>query len=92
MPVWARELSPSHGNPNKANQRRDADRKVPTMQEVMDLPSADAGVYMMTEKEIKTLRSRIYGLNKDNAFGWRWRTLVEPGRGRYHQLLIWRIH
>jgi hypothetical protein len=92
MPKWARELYPTSGVIAKANQRRDALRRTPTMQDVMDLPTADAGVYMMTEREIKTLRSRIYGLNKDNAFGWRWRTLVEPGRGRYHQLLIWRIH
>lgn len=92
MPKWAKELRPSHGNERKYNLRRDAPRRVPTVQEILDLPAADAGVFMMTTAEIKRKRSQIYGLNKDNAFGWRWRTLVEPGRGRYHQLLIWRIH
>lgn len=92
MPQWVKELSPTHGDVKRVNQRKDSIRRVPSVQDVMDLPAADAGVYMLTEKEIKTLRSRIYALNKDNAFGWRWRTLVEPGRGRYHQLLVWRIH
>ena len=36
-----------------ANQRSDAERRVPTIQEVMDLPPADSGVFMMTEKEVK---------------------------------------
>jgi hypothetical protein len=92
MPKWARELRPTHGNPTKANQRRDAHRMVPTMQDLIDLPPAEAGVFMMTEQEIKRKRSQLYALNKDNYFGWRWRTLVEPGRGRYHQFLVWRIH
>lgn len=92
MPLWAKELRPTHGDPSRANLRKDADRRVPTVQDVMDLPAADAGVYYLTEAEIKKLRSRVYALNKDNHFGWRWRTLVEPGRGRFSQLLIWRIH
>jgi hypothetical protein len=92
MPTWAKELRPTHGNITKVNLKKDAPRKVPTTQDIMDVPPADAGVYMLTENEIKQIRSRVYALNKDNAFGWRWRTLVEPGRGRYQQLLIWRIH
>ena len=92
MPKWAKELYPTHGDERRANMRKDAAKRVPTIQEVMDLPAADSGVYMMTPQEIQKLRSRVYALNKDNHFGWRWRTLVEPGRGRYHQLLIWRIH
>jgi hypothetical protein len=92
MPRWAKELHPSHGDVTRVNQRQDADRRVPNIQEVMDLPPANSGVYMLTEREIQKLRSRIYALNKDNHYGWRWRTLVEPGRGRYSQLLIWRIH
>lgn len=92
MPRWAKELQPTSGDVRRINQRQDAARRVPTVQDVMDLPPADAGVYMLTEIEIKRLRSRVYALNKDNHFRWRWRTLVEPGRGRYHQLLIWRIH
>jgi hypothetical protein len=89
---WAKELRPTSGDVTRINQRKDAERRVPTVQDVMDLPPADAGVYMLTEIEIKRLRSRVYALNKENHFLWRWRTLVEPGRGRYHQLLIWRIH
>lgn len=92
MPQWARELRPTHGNTVKANQKKEARRQVPSTQDIMDVPPADAGVYMLTQREIKSTRSRIYALNKDNAFGWRWRTLVEPGRGRYQQFLIWRIH
>lgn len=92
MPKWAQEARPTHGNLSRANDRRDAARRVPTMQELMDLPAAESGVFMMTESEIKRKRTQLYALNKDNAFGWRWRTLVEPGRGRYHQFLVWRIH
>lgn len=92
MPKWAKELQPTHGSLQQANTRKDGTRKVPNIQEVMDLEPANSGVYMLTEPEIKQLRSRVYALNKDNAFRWRWRTLVEPGRGRYQQLLIWRIH
>lgn len=92
MPQWAKELEPSHGKTNRANTRNDGTKRVPTVQEVMDLEPANSGVYMLTESEIKKLRSRVYALNKDNHFRWRWRTLVEPGRGRYQQLLIWRIH
>lgn len=92
MPKWAVEARPTHNNLARANNRSDADRRVPTMQELMDLPAAQSGVFMMTENEIKRKRTQLYALNKDNAFGWRWRTLVEPGRGRYHQFLVWRIH
>lgn len=92
MAKWPRELRPTNGVTTMANRKSDAHRHVPTIQEVMDLPPANSGVFMMTESEIKRLRSRVYTLNRDNAFRWRWRTLVEPGRGRYTQLLIWRIH
>jgi hypothetical protein len=86
------EARPTHNDYRAVNLRKDAARRVPTLQDLMDLPAADAGVYMMTEQEIKRKRSQLYALNKDNAFGWRWRTLVEPGRGRYSQFLVWRIH
>jgi hypothetical protein len=74
------------------NRKSDARRRVPSIQEVMDLPPAAGGIFFMTEKEIKTLRSRVYTLNRDNAFNWRWRTMVDGQDGRYSQLLIWRIH
>lgn len=84
------ELRPSHGDTHMANTR--VHRAVPNVQDIMDIPPAVAGVYEMREEEIRRLRSRIYALNKDNHFGWRWRTLMEKGRGRYHTLLVWRIH
>jgi hypothetical protein len=84
------ELRPSHGNTAPANAA--GHRAVPSLQDLMDIPAAVAGVYEMREEEVKRLRSRIYALNKDNHYGWRWRTLLERGRGRYHTLLVWRIH
>jgi hypothetical protein len=90
MPMSIAELRPSHGDVRQANAA--GRRAVPLMQDLMDIPPAVAGVYEMREEEIKRTRSRVYALNKDNAFGWRWRTLMEKGRGRYHTLLIWRIH
>lgn len=90
MAQWAKELQPSHGNKRSANTK--GTRRAPNIQEIMDLEPANSGVYELTESEIKTLRSRVYALNKDNAYRWRWRTLVDGKKGRYSQLLIWRIH
>lgn len=84
-------LVPSHGDTRMANASR-AHKGAPTMQNLMDIPAAVAGVYELRPEEIKTVRSRVYALNKDNAFGWRWRTLVEKTGGRTDTLLIWRIH
>jgi hypothetical protein len=84
------ELRPSHGVTDVAN--TGGHRTVPSLQDLMDIPAAVAGIYEMREEDIKRLRSRIYALNKDNHFGWRWRTLMERTRGRYHTLLVWRIH
>lgn len=84
------DLRPSHGDPSKAKPRIQH-RGVPTLSDLMDVRAVSADVYELTEKEIRQTRLRAYSLNKDNHFGWRWRTLVEKGRGRYHQLLIWRI-
>jgi hypothetical protein len=58
----------------------------PTEHEVWTLPLARAGVYELSDKEVKTLRGRIYSLNKNNAANRRWRTLRD---GPY--LLVWRI-
>lgn len=86
-----KELQPTHGNTAAANRGAPA-RRLPGLQDLLDAKPVSADVYNLTEQEIKTVRSRVYALNKDNAFGWRWRTLVEPSRGRFHQLLVWRIH
>lgn len=48
---------------------------VPTLGTIESIPRAACGEYELTGKEAKTLRSRIYALNKDNARGWRWRTM-----------------
>lgn len=87
-------LSPTHGNTARANNTEQRVKRAPNMAELMDLGVVSAGVYELTEREIKTTRSRVYSLNKHNAFGWRWRTLVEPlyGKSRTSLLLIWRIH
>lgn len=83
-------LRPTNGDTRKANQVRTAN-SVPSLQNLMDIPASVAGVYELRPEEIKRVRSRVYSLNKDNALGWRWRTMVEKGYGRTDTLLIWRI-
>jgi hypothetical protein len=56
------------------------------LDKVQRLPKANTGEFELSDAEAKTLRSRIYSLNKDNAAGWRWRTMRD---GRF--LLVWRI-
>lgn len=58
----------------------------PTDKDIMSIPLARAGEYELSDKEVKTLRSRIYGLNRNNINNWRWRTLKEG-----NLLLVWRI-
>lgn len=82
-------LRPTHGDTRKANQSRVS--QAPTHQNLMDIPASVAGVYELRPEEIKRVRARVYSLSKDNAFGWRWRTMVEKGYGRTDTLLIWRI-
>lgn len=83
-------MQPTHGDKRKANTVRDTNT-VPTLQGLMDIPASIAGVYELRPEEIKTVRSRVYSLNKHNVLGWRWRTMVEPGNGRTDTLMIWRI-
>ena len=59
---------------------------VPTDQDLLSIPRAAAGEYELSEEEIKKTRARVYSLNKDNAAGYRWRTMRE---GRL--LMIWKI-
>lgn len=59
---------------------------LPSENDILSIPRAVAGEYDLNEAEVKTLRSRIYALNKNNAAGWRWRTMREKGL-----LLVWRI-
>lgn len=60
---------------------------LPSMSEIEAIPRAASGEYELTDREVKTLRSRLYGLNKNNAFNRRWRTMRE---GRL--LYVWRIN
>lgn len=59
---------------------------IPSMAEIQAIPRATAGEYELNDREAQKLRSRLYALNKNNAFGWRWRTMRD---GRY--ILVWRI-
>lgn len=59
---------------------------MPSDQQLMAIPKARAGEYELNDKQCKQLRSRIYGLNKNNAAGRRLRTMRD---GRL--LLVWRI-
>jgi len=68
-------------------QRRPVHHGLPTTDQLLAIPRAAAGEYELTDKEVKRLRARIYGINKDNAAGWKFRTLRE---GPY--LMVWRIH
>lgn len=58
----------------------------PSDKDIWSIPRAQAGEYELSDKEVKTLRSRIYSLNKDNAAGRRWRTMREG-----NLLIVWRI-
>lgn len=58
----------------------------PTDKDIFRIPLATAGEYELSEKEVKTLRSRIYSLNKRHVHGWRWRTLRNGPL-----LLVWRV-
>lgn len=67
-------------------------RRMPTDAELLAIPVAQAGEFELTEKEIGKLRRRLYGLNKDNAAGHRYRTMME--RSSYsatHLLMVWKI-
>ena len=59
---------------------------MPTESDIYRIPLASAGEYELSDREIKTLRLRIYALNKNHVYGWRWRTLREGPR-----LIVWRV-
>ena len=59
---------------------------MPSEVDILSIPLARAGEFQLSPKECKTLRSRIYSLNKNNAAGRRWRTLRDGDI-----LLVWRI-
>lgn len=59
---------------------------MPTMEAIQQIPRAATGEFDLSDKEARTLRSRIYSLNKNNAAGRRWRTLRDGTL-----LIVWRI-
>lgn len=60
--------------------------EVPTEKQIMRIPLAKSGEYELNDKEVRTTRSRIYAINKNNGAGWRFRTMREGTL-----LLVWRI-
>lgn len=63
-----------------------AQATIPTDKEIMRIPLARAGEYEVSDREVKLIRGRIYGLNKNNVAGRRWRTMRDGPL-----LLVWRI-
>ena len=62
-------------------------RGMPSDSDIKRIPKARAGEYELTDKEVKQLRQRIYSINKDNAAGWKFRTLREGSL-----LYVWKVH
>jgi hypothetical protein len=60
--------------------------RTPTIAQLKALPYVAPGKYKLSDTEVRTLRSRIYSLHKENAAGWRWAT-----RRVGDYLIIWRI-
>lgn len=64
---------------------------LPSMGDLKRLPLARGGTYELTPSQVIAARARVYTLNKDNAAGWRWRTMTTRAkRGRFI-LTIWRV-
>lgn len=63
-----------------------AKKSVPTDRDILDIPQASCGEYELSDAEVRRLRSRIYSISRDNAAGWRFRTMRD---GPY--LLIWKL-
>lgn len=67
-------------------------KRMPTEAELLAIPIAQSGEFQLTEPEIAKLRRRLYGLNKSNAAGWRFRTMMERSTySAWHLLMVWRI-
>ena len=71
--------------------RRAVSGALPSMGDIKRLPLARGGTYALTPEQAKATRARVYQLNRDNAAGWRWRTMtVAAPRGRV-VLTVWRV-
>lgn len=58
---------------------------VPTLSQLEAIPTAAVGQFELTEKETRTLRSRLYSMNK---VGWRKYRTMREGELVY----VWRIY
>lgn len=63
----------------------------PTTDQLLSLPLAEGGTYLLTEQEITLLRSRLYQLNANNVRGWKWRTTRLFRTKDRSVLLVWRV-
>jgi hypothetical protein len=64
---------------------------MPSTGDLRRLPLARGGTYSLTPEQVTVARARVYSLNRDNAAGWRWRTMTMPApRGRV-VLTVWRV-
>jgi len=61
-------------------------RSIPTEADLGRIPTARAGEYELSDREVQTARRRIYSINKDNGAGWRFRTQREGSL-----LLVWKV-
>lgn len=64
---------------------------LPTAGELNRLPLARGGTYELTPAQVLVARSRVYSLNRENAAGWRWRTMTATGSRGKVILTIWRV-
>ena len=64
---------------------------LPSMGDLKRLPLARGGTYSLTPSQVAAARARVYMLNKDNAAGWRWRTMVTPAKHGRLILTGWRV-
>jgi hypothetical protein len=58
--------------------------RIPTIEELANLPLSRAGEYELSDKETQTLRSRLYAINKDGIR--RYRTMRQAP-----YTMVWRI-
>lgn len=61
-------------------------RTMPSESDILRIPKARCGEYELSDKECQRLRSQIYGINKNNAAGRRYRTMRDGPL-----LVVWRI-
>lgn len=63
-----------------------AARYIPSNNDLLNISLSKATEYEVNMKECKTIRGRIYSINKNNVANRRYRTLYEHGI-----LMVWRI-